>query len=269
MPDNKKTGSVEEQRKRQRELIELKLKKQQFEEAPEEFKNEGGTVEVALTPKQKLSNFWYYGRNTLIAIVIIAVLIIICFRQCATKTEYDCNVVLYFKRVVTPTMVENVATVLEQYCPDYNGDGEVNVQVIDCSIPEDQRLLEHGLAASTRLMGQFTSEETIIYIVDKESFVELNETAGGVFIDNSLFLPEFDGKAYKLNGTAFDAAFNIVSEKYTNFFEYYVFRRNINGTTIEGKGDVLEYSKQANEIIKNIVANPNLKVEEPFSSQAE
>lgn len=260
MSDIKKSRSVEEQQRLQRELIELKRQKQQFESNPEEYKNKGGTAEIVLTKKQKLSNFWYYGRNTVIALVIIAVLIAVCVVQCTGRTEYDCTVVLYMKRTALPEMIENVATVMEKYCPDYNGDGEVNVLVVDCAIPDEERMLENGLAGSTRLMGQFASEKAIIYIADKEALLELDQIGGGVFVDNSLSLPEFDGKALKLNGTVFDAAFNVVSEKYTNQFDYYILRRAVIGTAIEGKGDVNEYSNQADEIIGNIVADPELKL---------
>ena len=262
MSDYKNKGSVEEQQKRQQELIELKRKKQQFESNPESFSNENaGKETVLLTKKQRLSNFWYYGRNTVIAMLVIAILITICVVQCAGRTDYDCTVVLYFKRAVTSTMIENIATVTEKYCPDYNGDGEVNVLVVDCAIPDDQRLLETGLAGSTRLMGQFASEQAIIYIVDKEALMDIDSIAGGIFVDDSLALPDYNGKAFKLNGTVFDAAFNAVSDKYTNQFEYYLVRRVVDGTAIDGKGEVEKYSKQADEIIGKIVSDPDLKTE--------
>lgn len=262
MSDFKKSGSVEEQRKRQQELIELKRQKQLFESDPEEYKpSETPSATAVQTARSKLANFWYYSRFTILGILIVAAILAVGITQCASRTKYDCTVVLYFKHYVSSAMIENLSTIAEQYCEDYNGDGEVNVLVMDCAIPDDERMLETGLAKSTRLTAQFASAEAIVYIVDKEALEELDEIAGGIFVDDSLGLPDYDGKAFSLNGSVFDAAFDTVSNGYSDTFEYYIIRRVVEGTTIDGKGDVDMYSKQADEFIRKIVSDPYLNIE--------
>ncbi len=253
-----KNDIVSEQKRRQQELIELKKQKEQFESNPEEYTPADVAVAAPQTFGSKLKNFWYYSRFAIVFTLICAIILTIGIAQCATRTQYDCTVVLYFKHPANSFMVENVATVMEKYCGDYNGDGEVNVLVMDCTMTDQERLTEAGQAKSTRLMVQFTNEEAIIYIVDKEALLDLDTVANGVFVDDSLALPEYDGKAYKLNGTVFDSAFDTVSEGYSKKMEYYIIRRVVSGTAIENNDKVGIYSKQADEIIGKIVANPTL-----------
>ena len=259
MPDRKKDGLVEEQRRRQAELLELKKRKQEFQENIDEYVPEGPKESTPLKGMAKVENFFHYAKGTIIGVLITAVIIGIAVVQCATRTVYDCTVVLYMKHSVNSTMVENLATVLEQYCEDRNGDGKVNVLVMDCAVPDDQRMSEMGQAKSTRLIAQFANEEAIVYIVDKEALEELIALDDGNFVSDSLQLPQYDGKAYPLNGTIFDAAFDVVLEDHSKGFEYYIVRRNISGTAIESKKNVAEFSQQADALINSVMADPNLE----------
>ncbi|MBE6798953.1 MAG: hypothetical protein E7525_04175 [Ruminococcaceae bacterium] len=259
MPGQKKDGLVEEQRKRQAELLELKRKKQEFQENIDEFVPEGPRESVPLKGMARVENFFHYAKGTIIGVLIVAVILTVAVVQCATRTVYDCTVVLYMKQGVNSTMVENLSTVLEKYCEDKNGDGEVNVLVMDCAITDEQRMSDLGQSKSTRLMAQFASEEAIVYIVDKAALEELIALDDGNFVSNSLQLPAYDGKAYPLNGTIFDAAFDVVLEDHSKGFEYYIIKRNVAGTAIEGKKDVAEFSQQADKLISNIIADPNLE----------
>ena len=258
MADEK--GSVEEQRKRQQELIELKRQKQEFEEHPDSYETAYSSGEAAVqTTRSKIANFFYYGKYPILFTLIVAIILSVGVTQCAKRTKYDCTVVLYFKHYVSSSMVENLSRIAETYCEDYNGDGEVHVLVMDCAIPDEERMLETGQAKATRLMAQFASEEAIIYIVDKQALEDLDSVAGGVFVDDSLKLPAYDGKAFPLNGSVFDEAFNAVSPGYAENFEYYVIRRVVSGTAIENKSKVGKYSAEADEIIGKIVADPLLE----------
>lgn len=254
---DKRTGA-RSQRDLQRELIELKQKKQAFMENPDEFKPEGPAPAVEQTTRSKLANLWYYGKHTLCFILIVAVILTVGISQCAGRTKYDLTFVFYFKHYVSSGMIDNISMVAEEYCKDYNNDGEVNVLVMDCAIPEDERLLDTGMAKSSRLMTQFASSEAIVYIVDKSCLFELDELAGGVFVDDSLNLPAHEGKAFPLNGTVFDEAFNAISDRYSEGFEYYLIRRVVEGTAIEKKSDVQKHSNRANEFIQSVVNDPTL-----------
>lgn len=255
MANNKKKNSVEEQRERQRELIELKRKREAFKEDPENFEHEEKVVYVQSTAS-KISNFWYYSKFAIGFMLIIAIILAIGVTQCATRTNYDMTIVLYTKTYVNSAMSENLAAIAEKYCDDVNKDGKVEVLVVNCAIPDDQRLADSD--GSTRLLGQFQNEEAIVYIVDKGAYDDLANSFGDDFLYNGLNLPDLNGTAFQLNGTVFDAAFNKVSENYTNGFDYYLMRRNVGEKATANKGDVKKHIQNANKFITRVVSDPGL-----------
>ena len=260
----KQLNSVEEQRARQQELIELKRQQEAFNENPAEYKPEVEEPEFVQSTASRISNFWYYSKFIIGFFVIVAIVMGISIGSCVSKTEYDLTIVMYFKTYANSTMSENLATIAEKYCEDYNRDGKVEVLVINCSIPDDQRLTDTD--GATRLLGQFQNEEAIVYIVDKAAYDDLVYSFGYDFLDNSLDLPQLDGTAFYLNGTAFDAAFNVVSEDYTTNFDYYLMRRAINENSTANKGDVSEYVYRAEQFIKAYVKDPYLNDGNPLES---
>ena len=259
MAGNNKKGSVEEQRERLEELIELKRQRQAFKEDPESYQPPEAETSFVQSKRSKLSNFWYYSRFTILGTVIVAIILIIGVAQCATKTKYDLTIVLYFKTYANSAMSENIATIAEQYCEDFNGDGKVEVLVVNCAIPDDSRLTDTD--ASTRLLGQFQNQEAIVYIVDTGAYEDLESSFGDDFIYDGLGLPDLNGTAFKLNGTVFDAAFNAVSAGYTDSFDYYIMRRNVSGTAIEDKNGVGKHVQNAEKLINAIVADPYMNGE--------
>ncbi len=254
MAYNKKRDLVEEQRARQRELIELKRQKEAFKENPEEYEPTYNEVVFVQSRKSKWQNFWYYSKFTIIGCLLLAIIIGIGISSCVGKIDYDMTVVLYTKTFVDNTMSQNLSSILKEYCEDYNGDGEVNVLVVNCSIPS--KLTQEGSDSTNRLLGQFQNEEAICYIVDTEAYNDLNTNFGKDFLYDGMQLPDLDGVAFKLNGTVFDEAFNIVSDGYTNNFDYYLLRRHIGENSTANKGDVAEHVRNAEKLIRSIIADP-------------
>ena len=259
MPDSKKRDPVEEQRARQRELIELKRQKEAFQENPEEYKPEKDEAVFVQSRRSKVENFWYYSKFTIAFLLIVGVILGIGISSCVGRTDYDMTIVLYLKTYINSTMAENIATIAEEYCEDTNGDGEVNVLVINCSITE--KLADSD--GATRLLGQFQNEEAICYIVDTAAYDDLNTNFGKDFLYDGMGLPDCNGTAYKLNGTVFDAAFNTVSEGYTNNFDYYMLRRSISEKSTANKKDVREHINNAEAFIRAVMADPYFESKHP------
>lgn len=258
MSDNKKFDPVEEQKRRQQELIELKLKKQQFESNPEEFVPEGSGPEFVQDTKSKITNFWFYTKRTIAFFLVIAIILVVGVTQCATRTKYDMTIVLYMKHSISSTMVENLSTVAEKYCEDANGDGEVNVLILDCAATDEEKKTDTGMSKTTRLQASFSNHEAIVYIMDEDAFYELSALDEGEFISDDLELPLFEGRCFQLNGTVFDDAFNTADPNYTDSFNYYIARRVVAGTQIEKNKKVGEFSEQADDFIKAIINDPEL-----------
>lgn len=262
MSESRKNDAVASQRKQQQELIELKRKKQEFQNDIENYEApKSSEVAVKRTFTSRVSNFWFYWRFKLLAFLIIAAILVVGVHQCATRTKYDMTIVVYFKTYLSSSMIENISKIAENYAEDTNGDGEINVLVMDCAIPDEEREFETGRAKSTRLLAQFQNKEAIVYMVDDKALADLDTVANGVFVDDSLGLPGNDGKSYQLNKSAFDAAFDTIELDYSKNFNYHLIRRVVDGTELEKKKDVAKYSEQGDRFIKAVMADPNLKTE--------
>ena len=77
MADSKKRDPVEEQRARQRELIELKRQKEAFQENPEEYKPEKDEAVFVQSRRSKVENFWYYSKFTIAFLLIVSVCFVV------------------------------------------------------------------------------------------------------------------------------------------------------------------------------------------------
>jgi len=230
--------------KSQHDLIELKKMQQGQLPIPQK-----PSEVVAESFKEKNENFWFYNKYKVLAIIIVAAILAITIRQCINKEKYDCTVVLSMKQYVSETAISAMEQQLELYCDDYDGNGEVNVMIIDCAYDADSYDQQLIMAKSTKYQVQFTSPESVLFIIDQASFNSFDELMEGGLMDDSIGLPDCDGKALDLKGTALDQAVleatggNFISE------DYYIVKRKIEGSAISNKKSVKEYNQQATEII--------------------
>ncbi len=256
MAENNKKNSVEEQRARQRELIELKRQKEAFAEDPDNYTAEQSDTAYVQSRRSKIENFWYYSKFAIGFAVIVILILAVGITQCATRTDYDMTIVLYFKNYADSAMSENLATVAEQYCEDLNGDGKVEVLVVNCAIPDATRLADGD--GTNRLLGQFQNEEAITYIVDTGAFNDLKESFGNDFLYYGMNLPDLNGAGLKLNGSVFDAAFDTVSDNYTDTFDYYLIRRNVGENSTANKKGVEKHIRNSENFIEAVKNDPYL-----------
>ncbi len=190
MAKKKKNEIIEEQRRARQEF--LNLKKMQSGELEPEPK----PSEISLKPrtaKEKGENFWFhYKWHTLGAIALIIVLAI-AIVQLAGRTSYDMKVVLFAHTVVGDSHTELISDYFEGYCTDLNGDGEVNVQVINCTVDDEGYELQFKNTIYTRILGIINAEKTaMLYVVDDEAIEYFDENIEGEsFFDTTPYaLPE-------------------------------------------------------------------------------
>ncbi len=176
---DKRNEIMEEQRKAREEYIKLK-KMQQGELAPQPKPSE-----VAITPKtfkEKLNNFWYhYKIHTILAGFLVAVLGI-CITQCTTRPKYDFGVMYFAYETALDTQTQAIADYFEQFAKDINGDGEVNINVINCSVTDSNKDPSRFTMFS-KVQAVLAAEETVsVYVVDEKA-IEYFENA----LDISVF----------------------------------------------------------------------------------
>ena len=120
MAEKKTNEILEEQRRARQEFLDLKKMQQGEMKAPPK------PSEVAIvpkTPKEKWDNFWFQYKWYVIAITAITVVVAVMVAQCATRTAYDYEVVLFSYTSVLDEQADKIADYIEKYAEDMNGDG--------------------------------------------------------------------------------------------------------------------------------------------------
>ncbi|MEG1887739.1 MAG: hypothetical protein RR177_06370 [Oscillospiraceae bacterium] len=246
MADKNRNKTVNEQRRAQQELLELKKMQQGSMPIP------GKPSDDALVPttvKQKNDNFWFYHKYHVIAAILVAAVLAVTVYQFVTKEKYDCTMVLYMSKSVGTEVIAAMESELEKYCEDTDKNGKVNVLLLDCAFSKND---DYSIvtAKSTRLQAQLATPDAMLFITDQTTFDDLNH-----LMDNGLFsdkdLPDANGTAYKLNGTPFDEAVNQIIGRHLED-AVYISKRKISGTAIERKKHVQEFSETADKLLENL-----------------
>ncbi len=163
---NKRNEIIEEQRKAREEFLRLK-KMQQGEIEPE-----AKPSEVALKPvtfKDKLQNFWYHFKVHTILIAVSAVIIAIVTVQCATRERFDFSVLYFTYTPALDIQLDGVEEYFEKYASDLDGNGEVNVQVINCSVSDDNRDAGRNTMFTKVQSVLVADHSTMLYLIDDKA----------------------------------------------------------------------------------------------------
>jgi hypothetical protein len=105
--------------------------------APEDEMRETPEEKPALPFIKRLGNFWYHNKFTVIvsALVIIAVSYFV--GELIFKVNPDVKLMYIASDYEMTVMYEDVANALVPYCPDFNGDGKIYVEV--AYVPADRK----------------------------------------------------------------------------------------------------------------------------------
>ena len=176
----KRNEIIEEQRKARQEF--LKLKQMQSGE----LKPEAKPSEIEVKPTTfmgKLENFWYHYKVHTLLIFFLTVVIAFVTVQCATREKYDFSVMYFAFEAAAPVQLEKAEAYFEKYAEDLDGNGEVNVKIVDCSFNSELRDMNYRHASLSKVQSVIMAEEsTVVFLID-ESAKEHFEKA----LDYSLF----------------------------------------------------------------------------------
>lgn len=243
MSDGNKNEILEEQRKARQEFLELK--KMQHGE----MKTPPKPSEIAIvpkTPKEKWNNFWFQYKWHVIAITAITVVLAVLITQCATRTKYDLEVVYFTYTAVLDEQTQAVADYIKQYASDTNGDGEINVQIINCSYSSSSGDTQYRYTILTKLQTLLAGDlNALLYITDSESYKYLDGLS-----EDSIF----EGEPYKFGEDFYTAT---ESENFGKLPEgLQISCRRVSDTVFEDKKDVEAAYKTAKSVIDGIRNNP-------------
>lgn len=219
----------------------LKLKKMQQGELDAGPKP--SDVAVELTFSEKLKNIWYHDKFAIVVIAIIIVAITLLCVQCATKTVYDATVVLFTHTITGEPNCDKMGEYLVPFCPDLNGDGEINVSVINCSInPNDKS--DYSYTNRSKMQSLLAGDASaLLFITDDDSYEYL--------MSLSQEIPLFEGEPLEL-GEDFYEYCKDASDFYETPTDLQISCRTIKGAAIEKDKRVDGYYAQAQAILEGL-----------------
>ncbi|MBQ7726523.1 MAG: hypothetical protein IJT66_05195, partial [Clostridia bacterium] len=159
----KKTNEILEEQRRAREEF-LKLKKMQHGE----MKAPPKPSEVAIlpkTPKEKIANFWFQYKWYVTALTALAVVVAVLVAQCASRVSYDLQIVYFTYQAAIDEQTGEVAAYFEDLAEDINGDGEVHVQVVNCSFEKESGNSQYGYTMMTKLQAMLAGDESAMLFI--------------------------------------------------------------------------------------------------------
>lgn len=172
MSEKKTNEILEEQRRARQEFLELKKMQNGEMKAPPK------PSEVAIvpkSPKEKCDNFWFHYKWYVVAIVATVAVLAVLIAQCTTKIEYDLQVVYFTHTTALDAQTEEIADYLKKYSEDTNGDGEINVQVVNVSFSNTTGDSQYKYTMLSKLQAMLTGDENaMLYITDGETYEYIN-----------------------------------------------------------------------------------------------
>ena len=188
--------ALAEQRRKQQELIELKKLQQAGGSIPNE-----PPKDVLTSPTSKIKNFWYYYKWYIFAFVVIFAALALLVKQCCDKVVYDYIVVLNSTEYVADLQIDKIEQELKKYAVDTNGDGEVNLMVMNCSRGEGAGAdPSFNQVQHDKFQTQLLDGKARIFIMNDKTFQDANKQDYMLWTDH-FALPEYDGKGISIDDT--------------------------------------------------------------------
>ena len=190
MAEKNQNEILAEQRKAREEF--LKLKKMQSGEIDAGPK----PSEIAIVPKtaeEKRKNFWFHYKWHTLATIFIVVVMTVLIAQCATKPKYDLEVVYFTYTPVLDFQLEGASNYFEEFVPDLNDDGDVKVNVLNCSLSDKSVDVQYRNTVLTKLQAMLVSDEkAMLFITDPKSIKYFDAICkdGSFFVGEPLALGE-------------------------------------------------------------------------------
>lgn len=195
MSEKETNEILEEQRRARQEFLELKKMQSGEMEAPPK------PSEVAIvpkTPKEKWDNFWFQYKWYVVAITAVTVVLAVLITQCATRTKYDMEVVYFTYTAALDEQTNAVAKYIAGYAEDVNGDGEINIQVVNCSFNGKSGDTQYRYTMMTKLQAMIAGDQNaMLFITDEDSYKYLADLSNGDGL--------FDGEPFMLGDEFYKA----------------------------------------------------------------
>lgn len=202
------------EKKLERDRIEL-MKLKQGIISDEDIPHEAEPVKE-YTAWEKIGNFFYHNKMPLIVGAVIVLLAVFLIRDVVTNKKPDVSIMIMASDSELDFRTGDIEKLLEPYCEDFNGDGEVYVRVsyLPAVYSDDNLDAYFNQSAQTKLMAEFQSGDSIIVIADADTchtvgidtVSENGNPVDPVLVDMRTIYPDDENcieLGYMLSGTDF------------------------------------------------------------------
>ncbi len=242
MATKKTSDTISQQRKARQEFLELK-KMQSGDIAPPPKPSEEAVLPKTL--KEKLQNYWFHFKWHTIGVILSVAVLAVLISQCAAKTDYDMKIIYFSYTPVLDQQLAPVGDYFEGLSKDINGDGEVNISVVNCSMSTKQDNAQYANSVYIKLQALIAADsEAVLYITDSESVEYFEAAALNDF---------FQGEQLPLNEKFYTAT---KTEDFGDLPEgLQIATRRIDGTIMENQGKIDSVRKEALSILEKLKQN--------------
>lgn len=91
---------------------------------------------IRLSKKEWLKNFWWHNKIIIVLIVFAVAVVSYITYDSLSRVKPDIKIIMTVNNGLV-NRTEEVADYFKRFCPDINGDGEVNVQILSAPLTED------------------------------------------------------------------------------------------------------------------------------------
>lgn len=202
------------EKKLERDRIEL-MKLKQGIISDEDIPHEAEPVKE-YTAWEKIGNFFYHNKMPLIVGAVIVLLAVFLIRDVVTNKKPDVSIMIMASDSELDFRTGDIEKLLEPYCEDFNGDGEVYVRVsyLPAVYSDDNLDAYFNQSAQTKLMAEFQSGDSIIVIADAntchtvgiDTVSENGNPVDPILVDMRTIYPDDENcieLGYMLSGTDF------------------------------------------------------------------
>jgi hypothetical protein len=120
-----------------------------------------------MSAREKIENFWYHYKWTVLVTALIIIVMVYLIYGIIFNVKPDMKIMAISGDTNLQVFTEQIADALVPYCPDYNGDGKIYIQVT--YIPPNNAVgvdPSYAQAMSAKMFVEFESDETIIVLTD-------------------------------------------------------------------------------------------------------
>lgn len=182
---------------------------------------------------------WEYYKMHIIITLLVVVAVIYTWTAISSATKYDFYLCVAGNKLITDENKEKLKEELKDKITDINGDGEINIEILDYSTPSEIKDIEFENAMKTKLELELQAGDSFLYILSKDvadelvanpaakDFFEKPKNLSGKESDNKYFAKAEESEVFKNAGIDYDDLYVGVREfTYSEGDEKDILKRN-------------------------------------------